>query len=335
MATIAFTKLYAGITDSSLWDLPDRMIKIWVTMLAMSDMQGYVHASIPGLAARSRKTIAEVEEALEVFRSPDKYSRTREHEGRRIADVDGGWVLLNYEKHRDTIRHETAKEQKRNWYHEHRDEVLAARKGTVRPPLEPVSESTRPLSVSASGSDSVLEGETGEPTPEPPHASELMASRFGVSNEGTLPRTLRELPDGFETPEAVYARAAELGLSRAQVDERMSTLKLGPIGGARGVLVKKLEAYLLDQVGKWRTWHETDRAREQAGPGLAKTRPPGSSWEPNAKARAFAKKHELDIDAIARDYVRSGEPVSRGGGRDADDAFGKRLSKASREGKRA
>lgn len=126
MQSKAFTKLFASITDSSIWSEDDATRIVWITMLAMADRHGYVGASVLGLAARSRKTVAEVEAALDKFRSPDPYSRTRDYDGRRITDVDGGWVLLNYEKHRDVVDAEAEKARKRRWAAKHRAEVKAA-----------------------------------------------------------------------------------------------------------------------------------------------------------------------------------------------------------------
>ena len=39
--------------------------------------------------------------ALATLSSPDEFSRSTEHEGRRIVAVDGGWQILNYLKYRE------------------------------------------------------------------------------------------------------------------------------------------------------------------------------------------------------------------------------------------
>ena len=70
-------------------------------MLAMADRDGIVYASVPGLSDRARVSIESTLLALEKLKSPDEWSRTKDHEGRRIVDVDGGWKLLNYEKYRN------------------------------------------------------------------------------------------------------------------------------------------------------------------------------------------------------------------------------------------
>ena len=96
-----FTKLFSTIVHSTVWREEMHVKVVWVTMLALADRNGYVAASLPGLADASRVTMEQCEDALTRLSAPDKHSRTKEHEGRRIAEVDGGWALLNYTKYRE------------------------------------------------------------------------------------------------------------------------------------------------------------------------------------------------------------------------------------------
>ncbi len=95
-----YTKLFSTIVTSTIWQEPDRTRIVWITMLALSDKNGEIHASIPGLARVAGVPVEDCEKALAAFLSPDGYSRTTEHEGRRIAKIDGGWELLNFQKYR-------------------------------------------------------------------------------------------------------------------------------------------------------------------------------------------------------------------------------------------
>lgn len=79
-------------------------------MMAMADQDGEVHASVLGLARQANVTLAECEAALKVFLSPDPYSRTKDHDGRRIEETDGGWLLLNFEKYREKFDQEKRRE---------------------------------------------------------------------------------------------------------------------------------------------------------------------------------------------------------------------------------
>lgn len=114
-----YTKLSSTLVTSTVWRESAQTRVVWITMLALANQHGEVEASLPGLADAARVTIAECEEALRVFLSPDKYSRTTEFEGRRIEAIDGGWVLLNHKKYRhlysDADRREHTKARVKRW----------------------------------------------------------------------------------------------------------------------------------------------------------------------------------------------------------------------------
>jgi hypothetical protein len=95
-----FAKLFASITESSVWVEPDFVLRVWIAMLARSDADGIVEGSIPGFASLCRVPIEQMEEAIKRLSGPDPYSRSKEHEGRRIECFDGGWRVLNYPKYR-------------------------------------------------------------------------------------------------------------------------------------------------------------------------------------------------------------------------------------------
>jgi len=118
--SMTFTKLFSSITESTIWIEDDQTRIVWITMLAMSDSRGRVWASIPGLASRARVPVEDCERALTKFKEPDKYSRTKDNDGRRITDIDGGWRLLNHEKYRSIRDAESIKESKRNYINKRR-----------------------------------------------------------------------------------------------------------------------------------------------------------------------------------------------------------------------
>ena len=95
-----FTKLFSDIIDSTIWreDLSTKVV--WITMLAKADKHGTVRSSIPGLADAARVSLQDCQAALQKFLSPDEWSRTKDFEGKRIMETDGGWILLNYAKYR-------------------------------------------------------------------------------------------------------------------------------------------------------------------------------------------------------------------------------------------
>lgn len=113
--SVTFTKLFASITESTVWCEPDRTRICWITMLAMADHRGRVWASTPGLANRARIPVEDARIAIQTFLEPDDDSRSKENEGRRIEEIDGGWRLINHEKYRALRDEESIKEAKRRY----------------------------------------------------------------------------------------------------------------------------------------------------------------------------------------------------------------------------
>lgn len=97
-----YVKLFGSILKSSVWVGQPHHIKLmWITLLALADEEGFVWASVPGLAKEADVTLEECQEALAFFMAPDEFSRTKEHEGRRLEEVNGGWLLLNHKQYRE------------------------------------------------------------------------------------------------------------------------------------------------------------------------------------------------------------------------------------------
>jgi len=110
--SVTFTKLFASITESTVWSESHTTRIVWITMLAMADKHGRVWASIPGLAHRARVPVKDVRIAIAKFLSPDPDSRTPDNDGKRIEPIDGGWRLLNYMKYRGVRDEEEQAERK-------------------------------------------------------------------------------------------------------------------------------------------------------------------------------------------------------------------------------
>jgi len=118
---MGYTKLFTEIIMSTIWREPDHVRLLWITMLALKDRWHIVNASLPGLADSARITIPQCQKALEVLASPDPHSRTKDHEGRRIEECDGGWVILNGEKYRNKMSLDERREYQRIKQQEYRD----------------------------------------------------------------------------------------------------------------------------------------------------------------------------------------------------------------------
>lgn len=108
-----YTKLFNSILASTIWRAPDKVRIVWITLLAMAGKNGVAEGSIPGLADMARVSIDDCKAALAELEAPDEYSRTKDHEGRRIQSVDGGWLILNHAKYREKMSLDERREYNR------------------------------------------------------------------------------------------------------------------------------------------------------------------------------------------------------------------------------
>jgi hypothetical protein len=115
-----FTKLFNTIVTSTIWQEDDKTRIVWITMLAIADAAGIVGASIPGLASVSNVSVNAARSAVKTLLAPDADSRTKDFDGRRIEEIDGGWRILNHAKYRRMLNEEERKEYKAKWIAEKR-----------------------------------------------------------------------------------------------------------------------------------------------------------------------------------------------------------------------
>jgi hypothetical protein len=159
-----FTKLFGSLIHSTIWREKNHVRLVWITMLAMVNRHGVVEASLPGVADAARVTIEECEDAIAKLSSPDPYSRSKDHDGRRITTVDGGWRLLNYETYRKRMSQEDQREKAAERQQRFRDNhPERPRTKSERPPSN-VAERNHGSAPERTFEDS--EGETAERTTE-------------------------------------------------------------------------------------------------------------------------------------------------------------------------
>lgn len=115
-----FTKLFGSLLASTVWRESDKVRIVWITLLAMTDQRGIAEGSIPGIADLARVSIEDCETALGRLQEPDQYSRSPEHDGRRIVPVEGGFLVLNHAKYRAKLNEDERREYKRRWAAERR-----------------------------------------------------------------------------------------------------------------------------------------------------------------------------------------------------------------------
>lgn len=103
---MGYTKLFSSIITSTIWSEDDRTRIVWITMLALADKNGEVQGSVPGLARMACVPVEDCRASLQKLMSPDPDSRTKDDEGRRIEEIDGGWSIINFLKYRELASRE-------------------------------------------------------------------------------------------------------------------------------------------------------------------------------------------------------------------------------------
>lgn len=225
-----YAKLFSRILDSTIWREDDKTRILWITMLALADRDGVVHCTIPGLADRARITLAECEDALERFQQPDKYSWSKEAEGRRITVVEGGWFLINHAKYRAMMSADEQREKTR---------LRVQRFRQKNKSLQTVTD------VTGNQSNDIADTKAKAEEQAPPSFSDLKPSEaakmFLEHEDVCIPVTVFELRDTQSVIETIQRSekidtfaALKLLISRAQEVLKSTGKRVGP-GWARKV----------------------------------------------------------------------------------------------------
>jgi hypothetical protein len=317
-----YVPLFQDIRQSSLWAHDSDIRIVWVTLLTLVDPEGFVCAAVPGLAVTANVHIDKVREAIKLFESPDPDSRSEAHEGRRIERVPRGWRVLNFPAMLERAKHEAEKARQRRYINARRSAERERERAecTVLPP-------------EAYGFVGVVSPPVYDPSTHQDQDQDLnpLPKKEGipptpVEAQG-MPTVWRTLDGWTPSPELVQ-QSAIAGLTAEEFFRRVDELRLGPIGGSRGVLDR--DGYVRSQLGKWRTWGEADRvrAKQAAAPPSSRYAVRSPTLEPTDKHRRYAKAKGVDLSAVLKGIDEEGLVESLGLGR-AKEILGERLSKAA------
>lgn len=112
-----YAKVFHQIFDSSIAD-NYKLRHFFMDLLVLADVNGVVDMTPTAISSRTRIPIEEVKTYLRALEQPDPESRTKEHQGRRIALVDDhrtwGWLIINYPRFRELASEEQRRAKTRD-----------------------------------------------------------------------------------------------------------------------------------------------------------------------------------------------------------------------------
>ena len=92
----SYTPLFPSLLTSSRWVSSNSDGKaVLIVLLALKDKNGFVWASVPGIAVQAGVSVEVARKVIETLKSPDPDSKNKKNDGRTIAEVEGGFLFLN------------------------------------------------------------------------------------------------------------------------------------------------------------------------------------------------------------------------------------------------
>lgn len=312
-----YTCIFRDVLTSRVWASSPPTKCVWLWLRLAADPEGFVVSDMAGVALGAGVTLEEARQAIAFLESVDIDADPEDPDhGVLLERVGRGWRILGFEEDRERAKREAAKARNRAYMRRQR----AAARAEVDSPVDAADEVVAPnheeMDQTKPKTKSPLSEEGIPPTPHP--------------MSGVLPVVLHRMPDAWQPSDELRAEAAIIGVK--DLDSHIARLRLGPIGGTRGVLSDQIDDYIRLMLPKLRTFEETDRAkaaRAAAQPSAGGFRA-GPSLEPNDRHRRFAEAFDIDLAAVIRELHQQRAPELLGivG---AQKELEKRLAKMARE----
>lgn len=111
-----YGKIFSSMYDGSLYGQWQAIVT-FQQMIVLCNEDGIVDMTPQALAARTSIPLEIIKAGIELLEKPDSYSRTRDHDGRRIELIEAerpwGWRIINYRKYRLLVTAEQKREADR------------------------------------------------------------------------------------------------------------------------------------------------------------------------------------------------------------------------------
>jgi hypothetical protein len=96
-ARVPWKRAHASVFDSSIMEEPYHVRLVFDYMIRKADTRGFCRGTETALARIFNVTLDHFRDAVAALEAPDvRKSRTPDNEGKRIKEVQGGWLILNH-----------------------------------------------------------------------------------------------------------------------------------------------------------------------------------------------------------------------------------------------
>ncbi len=303
-----YTPIFQDVLASRLWAMAPSTRVVWLWFQLRADPDGYVCASVAGVAIGANVTLEAATLALEELTEHDPDADPVQI----LERAPRGWRVVGFKEQAELVAVERQRARNRRYMATYRhakaandaavDELIAMTTEASTLPAEPHTEA--PPSVTpalpnvtpnaspasrapasdpdpdltnsrrAGGDPDLLERARVVPTAAPAAPVEVENRSGAPASSFVLPpRVVYEIPATWQPSESLRSEALMAGVT--DFDERILRLRSGPVGGVRGVFENLIEDYIRNFFGRWRTWAETDRAKAAAA---AAAKPRGQSY---------------------------------------------------------
>ena len=304
-----FTFIFSEVLTSRVWAQPATTRAVWLWFQLSADPEGFVPATVSGVAIGAHVSESEAREAIAFLESKDPDANFDDPtDGRTIERVPRGWRIFGFEDNRARAKREGEKARNRRYMAARRAANKATPANTVElnEPESVVAVTPDPLKmdVPKSGTQIQIQSSSEGGSPLPPVVEERAQSAYTVPS-----KVIKEIPADFELDDELRMAAKAAGVR--DPDAALAKLRKGPIGGLRGIFAKDLKGYIRDTcIPAWRKFEETERFKSGSFPGNAPLPPDpppkhvkgAPPWVRESHA-AFCEANELKLkqEAMAFD----------------------------------
>ena len=118
-----YGKVFESMYEGSLYGHFEAIVT-FQALIVLADENGIVDYTPEALAGRTSYPLEVIQKGLDELTQPDPFSRSSDHDGRRLTPIDPGrnwgWIIVNYGHYRDLASRQDRAEYQKQYYLDHK-----------------------------------------------------------------------------------------------------------------------------------------------------------------------------------------------------------------------